>query len=86
MTENQLPSTATQQASDWTNFEQESSQIATAKYSAELQALRIAFKKGGEYHYDQVPAEVWEAYKAASSVGSFFHAAIKGRYPSTKIS
>lgn len=82
MSENQVNNSA----EAWEEHSQESSQIESpAKYCAGTETLRIAFKRGGAYEYANVPLTTWEAYKAASSVGSFFHSDIKGKFTSTKL-
>jgi len=69
----------------WEPYTQESSQIEVAQYEPSTEKLRITFKRGGEYEYSNVPLSTWEAYKSASSVGSFFHSDIKGKFTSTKL-
>lgn len=81
MSENQVNNSA----EAWENYNQDSSQIEIAQYNASTETLRIAFKRGGAYEYANVPLTTWEAYKAASSIGSFFHSDIKGKFTSTKL-
>jgi hypothetical protein len=60
----------------------ESSQIAAIGFDATTKTLAIQFKKkagpGSVYHYDNVPADVYQAFVAAESKGRFFGANIKG--------
>lgn len=63
----------------------ESTNIWQIGYDAEEQKLYIKFNKGGLYSYNEVPADVWEAFESASSKGQFFYKAIKGRFDFTKI-
>jgi hypothetical protein len=60
----------------------ESSQIAAVGYDAATRTLAIQFKKksgpSSLYHYDNVPADVHQAFVAAESKGRFFGANIKG--------
>ena len=63
----------------------ESTNLHEIGYDAETQTLYIRFDGGGFYSYEEVPADVWEAFESASSKGRFFYKAIKGRYNFTKI-
>ena len=47
--------------------------------------LVIKFKNGAKYEYYDVPEIVWLSLKSASSIGSYYHANIKGVYNSSKI-
>ena len=47
--------------------------------------LRVCFRGGGIYKYNQVPKEVFDDMKIAKSVGSFFHTNIKDAYPFEKV-
>jgi hypothetical protein len=62
-----------------------SSQIESFGYHEASQTLAIKFpgkgvSPGSVYHYADVPADVFEAMKAAESVGKFFGSKIRGRY------
>lgn len=63
-----------------------SSQLQAYGYDAESQTLAIKFKgstgapQGSTYHYFGVPAEVYEAMKAAKSVGTFFGSDIRPKF------
>lgn len=48
-------------------------------------ALHVAFKSGGTHRYENVPAETFEAMRAAESVGKFFHAHIRSKHTSSKV-
>jgi hypothetical protein len=65
--------------------EVESSQIAKIGYDAESEELHIEFKKGGHYFYKSVPAEVYEEFSNAESIGSYFYRNIKGKYDHVKV-
>ncbi len=63
----------------------ESSQIEGFGYHADSKTLAIRFPgkgvtPGTVYHYADVPAQVFEEFKAAESKGKFFGSAIRGRY------
>ena len=66
----------------------ESSQVAAIGYDAGSQTLAIKFRSGGStYHYDNVPASLFDDMQKAESVGSFFYKNIKPKsdlYPYTK--
>jgi KTSC domain len=66
----------------------ESSQISAIGYDATTKTLAIKFKGGGStYHYDNVPANLYEDMQKAKSVGSFFYKEIKPKsdlYPYKK--
>lgn len=47
--------------------------------------LYITFKKGYKYKYEEVPEEVFKELKESTSIGSYYHANIKGKYTSSKI-
>ncbi len=72
-----------------------SSQVKSIGHHLESNTLAIQFpdKKDGStgnlYHYENVTAELFDQFKSAESIGSFFIKNIKSRadlYPYTKIS
>jgi hypothetical protein len=62
-----------------------SSVIAAMKYYPGTSVLRVIFVSGIVYDYKNVPKEVYEAMKAASSKGKFLNEQIKGEYEFKKI-
>lgn len=62
-----------------------SSNISQIGYDPSNRSLHVKFLNGGLYEYTNVPPEVYQNLRSASSVGSYFHQAIKGEYPATKI-
>ena len=63
----------------------ESSNIEALAY--ENKHLKIKFKNGSEYHYQNVSQEVFEKILHAASVGRTFHELIKSKpaeYPFTR--
>jgi len=58
-----------------------SSVIRAYFYDAAAQRLKIVFTTGRRYSYDHVPADLFEAMKAAFSKGEFFNAHIRDRFP-----
>jgi hypothetical protein len=63
----------------------QSNEIAVVGYSAETSTLEITFRRGGVYHYLNVPEEVHRALLQASSVGTYFAQQIKDVYSCQKI-
>lgn len=47
--------------------------------------LRVEFRNGAVYEYDDVPRLVFTELVGAESVGAYFHREIKGRYPTRKV-
>jgi hypothetical protein len=71
----------------------ESSQIEAVGYDESTQTLAIRFKGKGEapgslYHYNNLTAEDFAAFKSAESIGSHFYKHIKphkDKYPYVRI-
>ncbi len=66
----------------------ESSQIAAIGYEQTQQVLRVEFKNGALYEYQNVEPETHASLMAAESVGSLFNQVIKknpGKYPYQKV-
>ena len=57
-----------------------SSAISRAVYDDNSRTLSLWFKDSGLYVYFDVPPDVFDGLKAASSPGRYFCDAIKGRY------
>lgn len=47
--------------------------------------LRIKFTSGGIYEYHDVPEEICQNLLKADSIGKYFHAGIRNKYPFHKI-
>jgi hypothetical protein len=67
-----------------------SSQIAAIGHDPSSNTLAIQFKSGKApvYHYANVGADLFEKFRSAESVGSFFYKEIKphtDKYPYTRI-
>ena len=57
-----------------------SSVIATMRYDAESRTLMIVYRGNrGRYRYFDVPAEEWEAFRAAPSKGAYLNGIFKER-------
>lgn len=63
----------------------DSSSIERIGYDANLSTLRIEFKSSGTYDYANVPEDVFNELKNASSVGGYHARNIKNIYPYTRI-
>jgi hypothetical protein len=62
-----------------------SSNIVSVGYSPADKRMEIEFRGGGVYHHAEVPQSVYDAFMAAESKGSHYHAAIKGKFKHTKL-
>ena len=61
-----------------------SSAIANIEYNEESGVLKVSFVKGGTWSFSGVDKETAEAFKSASSQGSYFNVVIKGKYSYVK--
>lgn len=61
-----------------------SSTISSMGYDHEAKKLWLRFKSGGLYSYDDVPQDLHEALTSAKSVGTHFHAHVRGKFKHTK--
>jgi KTSC domain len=57
-----------------------STAIRSHSYDSETSDLTITFVTGRRYVYDDVPQQVYDAFKAASSRGTFFNRHIRDHY------
>ncbi len=58
----------------------ESSVLATVAYNVDGELLLLEFRTRVVYCYFAVPSQVYEALLTATSKGSYFNQAIRGRY------
>ncbi len=63
-----------------------SSNIKSAGYDEGNSILEIEFKDGNLYQYFNVPLNIWENFKLASSKGKFFAFHVKEKFRYRKIS
>ena len=63
-----------------------SSQISEIGYSPAYSILRVQFKNGSVYEYQDVPKEIYEALEMAASIGKFFSASIRSKYAFHRVS
>ena len=60
--------------------------IAIIGYDKKTATLEITFRRGGVYHYFDVPEVVHSALMEADSLGTFFAEQVKDRFSYKKIS
>ena len=63
----------------------ESTSLESVGYDSTEQVLEVEFKHGAVYEYLEVPADVFEAFLAAASKGSFFNSDIKHSYDFVRV-
>lgn len=63
-----------------------SSNIVSIGYDENTQILEIEFKQGAIYRYSGVPAHIFQNLMEASSHGTYFHAFIRNRFVTIKVS
>jgi len=63
----------------------DSSNIERIGYDSSSSTLRIEFKSNRTYDYSNVPENVFNELRQASSVGGYHAAHIKNSYPYTEI-
>lgn len=57
-----------------------STAIRAIHHDEQSRTLRVTFVSGAVYDYEDVPREVYEAFKAAPSKGRFFAYRIRPKY------
>ena len=62
-----------------------SSVIAAVGYDPACRILEVEFRYGGIYRYGEVADNVYREFLAAESHGTYFNAAIRDRYETTRI-
>lgn len=62
-----------------------SSLIEAVDYNQEKQILKVQFKNGDLWQYEEVDKFIWDEMINAKSIGKFFLEVIKGKYTSTKL-
>lgn len=58
--------------------------IRAFAYDAPSRTLAVTFTSGRRYRFHEVPAETFEAMRAAFAKGEFFNKAVRGRYRFTQ--
>ena len=59
--------------------------IAIVGYDAETSTLEIVFRRGGVYHYYEVPQETYQTLMTASSRGIYFEQFVRTRFRYSKV-
>jgi hypothetical protein len=57
-----------------------STAIRYFRYDSATRALQVTFITGRRYIYDDVPSDVFDAFRAAFSKGAFFNHEIRDRF------
>mgnify|MGYP001053219143 FL=1 len=60
-----------------------SSVLSSIHYDDKTYMMKIVFNSGKEYFFENVPYDIWLAFKNSGSKGSFFSKYIKGKYKVT---
>ena len=58
----------------------DSTMLGGASYDDEARTLVITFRSGRSYDFRNVPKDVYEGLRDASSPGQYYHQNIKGAY------
>lgn len=62
-----------------------SSSIASIGYDKESQMLEVEFVRGAVYQYYEVPAEEYDSFVSAGSIGQYFNFQIKHAYACVQV-
>lgn len=62
-----------------------STHIKSIDYDAGERAMQITFRNGDTYRYTDVPDHLHQQFRAADSVGRFFHRFINGKFRHEKL-
>ena len=63
----------------------QSREIAVVGYEDRTETLEITFRRGGVYHYYEVPSGIHRELLKADSIGTYFTREIKERYSYQKV-
>lgn len=67
----------------------ESSTIVRANYDRKEEVLTVTMRRGGKegptYQYPRVPEEIWVAFQASDSKGSYFNQHIRPQFTAQKL-
>lgn len=65
----------------WVYNTPESTCFSRVGYDSRNNVLIVVFRdSGAEYHYYDVPEDVWESFYDSASLGKYFNREIKGNY------
>ncbi len=62
-----------------------SSNIDEVEHDSSTSTLKVTFKNGSRYKYDEVPQVVFEQLISAESVGKALNQMVKGKFAYTKL-
>ena len=63
----------------------ESDAVESHGYDTESRKMRVKFKGGGTYEYDDVPPEKYAAFTGANSMGAFHNKKIRNNHAGRKV-
>lgn len=73
--------TVYESATKWVYNTPDSTCFSRVGYDSRNNVLIVVFRdSGAEYHYFDVPEDVWESFYDSESLGRYFNANIKGYY------
>lgn len=73
--------TVYESATKWVYNTPESTCFSRVGYDSRNNVLIVVFRdSGAEYHYYDVPEDVWESFYDSTSLGRYFNSYIKGNY------
>ena len=73
--------TVYESATKWVYNTPDSTCFSRVGYDSRNNVLIVVFRdSGAEYHYYDVPEDVWESFYDSTSLGRYFNANIKGNY------
>lgn len=73
--------TVYESATKWVYNTPESTCFSRVGYDSRNNMLIVVFRdSGAEYHYFDVPEDVWESFYDSASLGRYFNSYIKGNY------
>lgn len=68
-------------ATKWVYNTPDSTCFSRVGYDSRNNVLIVVFRdSGAEYHYYDVPEDVWESFYDSASLGKYFNREIKGNY------
>ena len=62
-----------------------SSSIKSVGYDPATRALHVEFHSGRVYEHADVPSHLADEFQTATSVGRFYNALIRGKFPHTEV-
>ena len=63
----------------------DSSNLQSVGYDEQQQILEVEFRNGAVYQYYDCPKPIYDALMSAPSLGRFFNAQIRDRFPYSRV-